>query len=265
MAKDYAKFVPAKKRSSKKNTRGPEYFLILFLGLATIAATTFYFVSKQQPEVMASNTAKPSLVSKLVSLVHPKKDNALSANKLAAKKIAMTDPNDAPPVQFDFYSELPNMQVTLSDATPTAKPVPTPDAKLPKMTELSADDDLPAPDKTALAKPAAVKVALDKTLDVAKSPPIFNANEVTDLLDAESGHSQRFIIQLGAFESETGARRLFEAVKSVGFEVEVVRATQGTHTLYTVQQGPFESISVARSTQARMQKRGIISTIRKTA
>jgi cell division protein FtsN len=211
-------------------------------------------IEKQAPANLTGVTNPTPLLTKLAALLHHKKATILETNKTAPKKVALVDPNQSPSVQFDFYSELPNMQVTLSDPAQAS-----PAGKLPKAVERAPT--LTAPVSTLAAttqqsnKPGA---------DLTKQNSIVSAGELTHLLEAEN-QAHQFVIQLGAFESETGARQFLEAVKSVGFAVEVIKVKHGSRMLYTVQQGPFDSISVARSTQARMQKRGIVSIIHKLA
>jgi cell division protein FtsN len=239
MAKDYAKFVP-KQRPFKKKSRGMEYFLIVLLVVVVFAAGGTFLFEKQFRGV------------NLLSFLHQKKETQL-ASKMAAKKMAMAESKQAPAVQFDFYNELPNMQMTVTEA-PAGKGVPDnrPVKVTAQLAKIEAKKETPTAPVTTVTPATTTQAAL------------ITASEVSGLLDEEN-HAQHFVIHLGSFESETGARRLLEAIKSVGFAVEIVKTKQGPRTTFSVQQGPFDSISVARATQARMQKRGIVSVIRKTA
>jgi cell division protein FtsN len=146
------------------------------------------------------------------------------------------------------------MQVTLSEPSEAIKGLSQ--LKNPTVAKAPVTNPIPA-------------VVMDNT---AKPPVIFNTDELKSLLEAEvtpaaptASASSQYIIQLGVFESESAAQRLLEAVNSVGFEGNIVKTEHGDQSLYRVQQGPFETRDLAKLTQQRMQKRGIISLIRKIA
>jgi cell division septation protein DedD len=252
MAKDYAKFIPPKQRPSKTKARGTEYFFILLLVLV-ICSAGGYFIFASPTKTFAAGTENTTFLSKALALVKHKKTVAIA--KPAAKKMA--EASDTPSVQFDFYSELPSMQVTLSTPSEAVKGL------------------------SQLKNPTAVKAASANTIpavamvNAAKPPVIFDTNELKSLLEAEVtpatpaaptvSTASQYIIQLGVFESEPAAQRLLEAINSVGFEGNIVKAESGDQPMFRVQQGPFESRDLAKLTQQRMQKRGIISIIRKIA
>jgi cell division septation protein DedD len=94
------------------------------------------------------------------------------------------------------------------------------------------------------------------------------ANQVTHLLAAEKPISnvskQHYIVELGVFETEIGARRWVDAIRSVGFAVNVVKVAQGRFNLYYVQQGPYETLELAKMSQQRLKTRGIVSVVKKS-
>jgi cell division protein FtsN len=248
MAKDYAKFIPPKKRPQSKS-KGSAYFFIFLSVLVLLGAGGGYFFYAKQPALFSKGFAL---------LTHKKIPPAV---KPVVKPLAQAS---APEVQFDFYSELPNMQVTFSEPgvvtkgltqikEPTA--AKTADSKDPelKTAGIRAEDIDELPELNAPA-PA--------TSSAAKQPDIFNTNALKSLLDAESQTAgSQYVIQLGVFESLEAAQRLLAAINAVGFEGNVIKSPNG----YRVQQGPYGSKELAKLTQQRMQKRGIISIIRKTA
>ncbi len=260
MAKDYAKFIPPKKRPQSKS-KGSAYFYIFLSVLVLLAASGGYLLYAKQPAVFSKS---------LALLIHKK---IPAVGKPAVKKVALAEP---PAVQFDFYSELPNMQVTFSEPgvvtkglTQIKEPVKTADLKVSeiktavvKAEDIDALPELNAPGATLNSAP--------------KQPDIFNTNELKSLLDAENqtpgnqtgnqslgnlSAGAQYVIQLGVFESQAAAQRLLEAINAVGFEGNVVKSPSG----YRVQQGPYGSREIAKLTQQRMQKRGIIAIIRKIA
>jgi cell division protein FtsN len=285
MAKNYAKFVPPKSRSSRKKQWRTEVVVAVFLLCGgAIAFGSFLYVERAQ-EVMTSSDhsdSGPSVFAKFIALIHHKKATTVDP-KLASNKKAAAASSDQPPgVHFDFYNELPNMQMPADEQagamnTPSPAPraasqehaaaEPAPASELvvveakPVAPVVASAAPLPLPAKLmpAVPKPVVAKAAAPK------SPArIFNPDEVTDLLAAEHG-VQRYVIQLGVFQSEAAANRLREAIVSVGFEAAIVKVTQGNHKIYHVQQGPYESAALAKSSQQRLEKRGIISVIQKVS
>jgi cell division protein FtsN len=255
--------------------------------------------------VVVSDSNAPSLFAKLVALVHHKKPTAVDPKLAANKKAAVTD-GQPQPVHFDFYDELPNMQMPAEDSQPSSvasAPAPTPKPALPESVaeapSASAEPEVAnatpptnpgqpaAPIATvAEAKPAqpvpvsaaqsvavnatqpsatpAPRLATAKPVASTAAPRIFNPEEVSDLLAAEHGVS-RYVIQLGVFQSEEAANRLREAIVSVGFDAVVVKVKEGNHKSYHVQQGPYATAELAKVSQQRLEKRGIISIIKKAS
>jgi len=76
--------------------------------------------------------------------------------------------------------------------------------------------------------------------------------------------SKRYILELGSFETRSGAERLQEALNSVGFASQLVEKTRNNRKMYDVQQGPFESETLAQASKQRLQKRGITSVLRQS-
>jgi cell division protein FtsN len=210
--------------------------------------------------------------------------------KLAENKKLAASHSDAEPVRFDFYNALPNMQMPVENLQPPVPAAPPPASvavvsDTPATSAATPPDATPetpslpqteeAPPTTAAAEPtvpesAPVTTAAITTPDTAAvtpvvataATPVFNAKEITDLLAAEQGLT-RYVVQLGVFQTEVAANRLRDAIASVGFPVRVVKSKQGNHRIYSVQQGPYDTAALAKSTQQRLAKRGIISTIQK--
>jgi cell division protein FtsN len=124
------------------------------------------------------------------------------------------------------------------------------------------------PELAALNQPVEITPApgVEEHAPLTRQPVIFNTADLGALLAAENtAQTSQYVIQLGVFESEEAAHRMVAAINSVGFEGSVVKTQQGPQERFRVQQGPFASRELAKMTQQRMQKRGIISIIRKIA
>jgi cell division protein FtsN len=259
MAKDYAKTVVAKSRSPKQSRWRVEYIVIILVLVVGFTLGAYFFyqhaMQKTQAQVDAQSSTQSSphsWLSKLALLLeHHKKTAALSKT---TKTVAMETDHQPPSVHFDFYNELPSMQVTASSLASSNSMHSMPVA--PKVVS--------HPD-TEENKPAA-------------APAIFNADEVSNLLSAETQSvpdaktkiaavrpNQQYMIQLGAFETEQGANRLLAALSDVGFQAKIVKGNHSGKPLYHVQQGPYSTFELAKSNQQRLKKRGIDGMIRKIA
>ncbi|MDR3478035.1 MAG: SPOR domain-containing protein [Gammaproteobacteria bacterium] len=251
MAKDYAKFVPPKPRAAKRQPRHAEIILSVFLLVMASLAGGYYFYQKNQANTVAEGQGMSGFVTRVASLFsHHKKD------ALHPKKVVVANNDDQPPaVHFDFYSQLPSMQVTIPEeggqatAQEVVKPINPP--VLAKVEGLSSDVAAPAASKSSALNP----------------------DEVTTLLEAAEGRepqsdiktvTQGYIIELGAFDTRQAAGLLAEALSGVGFKAYVVKINRNGRNIFSVQQGPFRTLAVAKSTQQRLQKRGIVGEIHKS-
>jgi cell division protein FtsN len=298
MAKDYAKFVPPKPRSPKKKKSGnKDYFFVIFFILFGAMAIGLFLLEKE-----------PQVLGKILAAAHPKKNLiavAQAAPKSKPHPTAVAE--NKTPVQFDFYSALPSMQVTVSnaDATQTATAAQvakqaqlaqvqlaqaqaatqegavssTPDdtipAGFPKARELvKMTASMPSPVNAAPDPRAAMLADPNGTADAEATPaaqiasaapsPIFTPSEVNNLLAADAAPSQNYFVQVGSFDTADAANRMLSAMTDVGFTAQIVKQNQSGHTIYRVEQGPFESMALAKTGQQQLLKRGITSFIRKT-
>ena len=256
MPKDYAKFVPPKSRRPQERNVPVKLFAFIFVVLLAGVLGGVYLYAKNP-------AAGSAWLSNMVASLHHKK----LVTKPAPGKL--TTAEEKPQVRFDFYEQLPNMQIP-TDANEIAS-VPPPavimsPAKIAPMV-ISAPSSSFNPDEVTQlleaeqTKPAAIKPA--KT--VLASPTVAAAKVPALPADAEIPlPAERYVVQLGEFDSETAAKALLEAINSVGFEAQVVKISRAGHKIYKVQQGPYLSMSLALQLQQRMQKRGLISTILKS-
>jgi cell division protein FtsN len=239
MSKDYAKFVPPKSRLSTPQ-RGPITIIAIVIAVLVLIAGLgglYLYTVKSQDQ--------GDFLSKLSALIHHQKIPAKPAAKLASA--ATVQPRT---VRFDFYEQLPNMQMPAETTVIASAPAPAPLlAETPKIPAITA--------------PSTAQVV---------SHPAFDPDQLTHLLESEQPKAapaavtsavaaNHFIIQMGDFDTDAGAKGLVAAIKSVGFEARVVKISRSGRTIYQVQQGPYENMALATQSQLRMQKRGLISTI----
>jgi cell division septation protein DedD len=258
MAKDYAKFVPPKPRAAKRKQWHAEIILPAFLLLAGALAGGCYYYQKGHPATEAQGQGIQGFATKVASFFSHHKKDALHLKKT----LAANGEEQPPTVHFDFYSQLPSMQVTIPEegGQPTlqeaAKPISAP--VLAKL-ESPHQEVIPVVSQAPAAPTPASKMAAP------------NADEVSTLLEAEGQPvqyikttTQTYVIELGVFDSRQAAALLADALSGVGFKVAIVKINRNGQKMYGVQQGPFKNLDVAKSTQQRLQKRGIVGEIHKS-
>jgi cell division protein FtsN len=239
MPKDYAKFVPPKSRLNLPYQWSVKLAVLVALVLLLGGIGTFYY-----------SLHHPGLLASINAVIHPDKAATKEGNKIASAQ-----PPKPRTVRFDFYEQLPNMQMPGETAAIPSAPAPAP-----------LIDSAPPP------KIVPVVVA---TPPAPASRQVFNPDELTHMLEAARPKmvpalppphpaASQFIIQMGDFDTESGAKGLLKAIRSVGFDAKVVKILRGGRTIYQIQQGPYESMALATQTQQRMQKRGLVTTIVKS-
>jgi len=133
-------------------------------------------------------------------------------------------------IQFDFYTELPNMQVNF------------PASAQSKLFSI-----------TAARKPVN-KLAgqIDESIQSAIAQHKANSTKLTP-------QSPQFTVQIGEFKDPLNASQLRLSLLLAGIETEVVKIA--AHT-YRVQKGPYTSERQARLFQRQLSKKGFESTIK---
>ncbi len=285
MAKDYAKFVPPKSRLARKNKWRVGYVMVfILLLLGAMAAGCFVYIDKTATMGARAERVK-TVMSKIVAWAQHKKIAVKPAAPVAVAN------NQPPPVHFDFYNELPNMQMPADEPKSVAS---APPAFVPKPTPAESAPTNPAPAVVKAETPTAPVVAstvqatpiAPENMDTTVTPTVakietvatpeqsakaaFDVDDVDHLLATEQKavvvhQAQRYVVQLGVFQSEIAANTLRDAVTSVGFHAAVVPVKHGNRNLYHVQQGPYESVAAAKQLQQQLGKRGIISIIQKAS
>jgi cell division protein FtsN len=259
MAKDYAKFVPAKPRSSRQKRWRLEIAFAFFLLILTVAGVVYY-AKHNTTDLTAGNPKLEALIAK-VSTFFQKEKKALEVKPTNSTLASATD-NPAPAVQFDFYNELPNMQVAMATedssvmALKTATSTTNEKSSLPAVNTVTKEKPLPVEQEQVSV--AVNKPALSQAVSVVKP------QEISDMLTAEKeNQTKQYYIFLGTFSNQQAASRMLAALNEVGFQAQIVKVKQGKQAVYRVQQGPYATIPLARLNQQRLQKRGIVSEIQK--
>ena len=262
MPKDYAKFVPPKSHPAPTSKVSLALLIGGIVALALLASGTLYYLISTRDPAQPS----PALV-RITEFFQHKKTQLKDAAKLA---------DDQPPkpqsIRFDFYEQLPNMQMPIDASVLARAPTPLNSVVItpPPAAKAALKPELAAP--AAATKPVKIAAANPVTTAKAATVPSFNPDELTNLLEtvqqrsktlppAALGVNERFLLDLGEFNTEFSAHEMLAAIKSVGFVARVVKVAHGNRTLYQLQQGPYESMLLALQAQQRMQKRGLISSV----
>lgn len=263
MAKDYAKFVPSKPRASRRKTWHVDVLLIIFF-LIVVLIGGLYIFQKQLPAAPNGEQGIKGLMVRVSLLFHhhPKAP-------VAVKKSTADTASDQPePVHFDFYSQLPNMQVTLPESEqatlpPNAKPLRPPVMAKTNPVELSHQ---------AISPPAVSPAVVKKPSANQSAATPVNPEELSTMIEAEmkpqaptkaKTSGQSFYIEMGSYDSREAANLFADAITSAGFQTAVVKVYRNGRPSFVVRHGQFTSQELAKSTQLRMQKRGIIGEIHK--
>lgn len=217
MRKDYAKNIfIAQRRSNKRSTRFSA-IVIVFLTAFVISTSAFW--------IYKHNGIKESMtivVSELKTLMGRKNSDPLKTTKTAVNP-ANANTEDKP-IRFDFYTELPKMQVNVPNDASQKNPSSSPAVNS--------------------ARPGALAFTGATSLDKkSKAAPPTN----------------QFILQLGVFKDEISANQLRLSLLLSGIETDVIKLENRT---YRVQKGPFASTNQAKSMQRRLNKKGFDSDVR---
>ncbi|MEO8400208.1 MAG: SPOR domain-containing protein [Gammaproteobacteria bacterium] len=217
MPKDYAKNIFTNKRKSKPREWRSPIFLLFVLGLV-ISGIVFYAMRLHNDNTaVASNNYMTSWFANAKSLLKNKHVTPVKAAKQALTK----DEG----VHFDFYTELPKMQVNMPMA-----------------------DEPKAPETVKSLPPIELGNQIDESIRSAISQ---NKQAVV----------QQYILELGVFNDKSSAAQLRLSLLLAGVESEVVQPEENG-AQFRVQK-LFTNESSAKQMQKRLQKKGIESVLRK--
>lgn len=224
---------PKRKLSAKKHSSvhwGGVAFTIFFIFLLS----SFCFLLLQYKRNALNSPFFSAYFARMELWVAARKDHlqkGLANETVAKKKTISPQKNDAPkPLHFEFYTALPNMQVT--------------------------------PSQPALeAKQAEIKVVADKKIAASQPKAIVSREELEKEL---SDHfKQTYIVQLGVFRTSAAAYRYHQTAIQSGFNASIVKLRAAEKEIYRVQMGPFFNKVDAKGAQQKLQKQGMDSIVLK--
>ncbi len=222
MPRDYAKYrSQPEQKIVEKGWLKRLIILIVGMGIVSILMVGIYLY-KQNAGQSFSQKMSHWTAEMRARFSHKKTSIAAVSNKTPSVMQAKEEPQ----VRFNFYTELPKMQVTI------------PDDEQNPTSQATARQNIPA---------ASTKMA--------SLPPAEPKKEV---------NTGQYIVQLGEFKNETEAGQMRVSLLLAGFEADTVTTSEdGNKTVtYRIQKGPFETISKAKEMQKKLQKKGIMGTIK---
>lgn len=233
--KDYAKRNRYKKKPASDKKRGQ--FEIMLAGFAIFIGAIGYWVHVHRmadaTEMAQQQGANTTWAAQLKAIFTHKTPEIPAEKKLLASNNAHADANEG--VKFDFYTQLPAMQVNVP---------PVSAAKAPPV------------------------VSSDKlTADIDRS--IKEAHTTKSQIDRHDGNpatsKQPYVIQLGIFKDRMAAKELRVSLLLAGVDADVVKITVQNQDNYRVQAGPYVSTKAAKLAQQKISRKGIESIILKLA
>jgi cell division protein FtsN len=246
MAKDYAKATFEGTRTRRKQRSRGGLLPIIFVSLLLIGLLAGYYLY-QNKAVVFNHKNIALWVDQMKSLLHREKP------QLAANPSAKNDQSNAPPsepeVHFDFYTELPNMQVKLpATENEVGKNTPSSVAPLnnPAKPAVAAKTSSSANEEKILSIP--MEMASEAALSNAAANPAKRA--------PEAAAEPQYVVQVGAYKNDSTASEMRISILLAGFDVSVVKTKVGDQIVYRIQEGPYSSMARAKSAQKKLQAKG---------
>ena len=224
MSKDYAKKMMSAKR--RKPRAEPRFAAIAVSVVAVVCfvSAIVYAAHVYHQAGLFSHPQVTTWLDSAKSVFSHKNNKVVKATKPAA-------PAAADDIQFDFYTELPNMQVNLpASASAQLKPLAPP---------VVANKPNPgAPSVTKLAG------------DIDNSIKAVMAQHATN---AEQKPAIQYVVQLGEFKNQVGASQLRLSLLLAGVETQIIKISDH---VWRVQQGPWSSQRQAKLAQQKLGRKG---------
>lgn len=237
MAKDYAKATFNSTRARRKQ-RSKRILIVLILVLVSLGVSSGWFVY-QYKMALFNKENMMGWMKDLKTLIHrqDQKTQVLAANQHIKKDLVSTV-NPDPPVRFDFYTELPAMQVNV----PTRQDEV--DANTTKTIKSADAEHKTSEPAHVLGTPAASHEGQAKPIDHSK-PDV------------------QYIVQVGAYKKDSTASEMRVSILLAGFDAKVIKTTIGDHVIYRIQQGPYSSLDRAKVAQKKLQAKGFDGVVQK--
>lgn len=229
MTKDYAKYTSREARDPKTKKGFLSLVVILVIVVAVVMGASGYYLH----HVLSTNQNNgPTFVSRIKAVFSRHKKNTV-ANKETKPRPA----TEEPAIHFDFYNELPKMQVAVTESSMTneKKPVPKP------VTPASPPKQQPVPPQPIM--------------------PLVTPNQSINQQTKKT--ETQYLIQLGVFKKLSAASELRISLLLSGLEVNIVKSKEGTEEVYRVEKGPYQNLQEAKAMQKKLQGKGFDAMVRK--
>lgn len=228
MDKDFSRKKLSVSRTAKSRWR------LLVLILILVGGVGIFFLSSilHGPAFLASfySQARVWLVERKANLQHG------LAKKIEKPKTPLVSKHDAePPIHFEFYSALPNMQVS----------VPS----------MAVENDSPS-------QPVINKTANDIAKSYAATPTLASISNADELAQEVSTHIKQitYFVQLGLFRNKALAEHYRKTFSHEG--LGAIKTSAVDKNFYRVQLGPFITKEQAKQIQQQLRKKGINAIVR---
>jgi len=226
MARDYAKYRLQPKQKQTENGWRNRLLLSILIGCVVGLIIFGVYIYKNTP-LESPRQKFATWVTQVKLFLSHKKTGA----SLLTKSPPMRQAKQEPEIRFNFYTELPNMQVTL----PETEQVPSKQALTTKQNLLAA---------------------------TTKTEPLFPAKELKKNKNGAENAGQ-YILQMGVFKNETAAGQVRVSLLLAGFEADIVKSVDGNQTLYRIQKGPYMTLAQVKEVQKQLQSKGIMGLVKK--
>jgi len=221
MPKDYAKKMISARRHKPEKKPGLVPVIAAVLAGFCLIGVMVYAIHAWSQSAFFSKEHVAAWVHSAKAMVSHK---AKSTVKMEKSQI----PQPAEEIQFDFYTELPNMQVNLPESA-TMKP-------------LSIAATAPKPGNRIIQIDDSIKAVMARQAGNTVSKQVL-----------------QFVVQLGEFKDPVSASQLRLSLLLAGVETVIVKTPEHT---YRVQQGPWSSEHQAKSALRMLGKKGFEGSVK---
>lgn len=152
------------------------------------------------------------------------RDNTVKAKITTANK----NNNSPPPIHFEFYTALPDMQVAVSEPVMQAKTVVTSGSVVSKKSSSSS----------------------------IKNVTVVSAEELEQEFSKQLKR-EAYVVQLGVFRHASSAANYHKTIAAAGFAAAIVKIGMAEKLVYRVQLGPFLNKEEAKIAQKQLLKKGM--------
>lgn len=244
MPKDYRKRTASRRRSNSNLS-----WVIFGVLIGVVLAVAFFWNHNAPHHTLATHPISKASTHTTVTV--------------AAKKSAATTP------EFDFYTVLPNMQVTPNTpAKPAPAPVvPTAAAPAAVITTPPATNAVPTTTSavnTSPATPPAATIVEAKPATTTPSKPAPAAAAPTTA-DVAANEPTNYLLQMASLKNYADADRMKAQLTMQGFDVYIQSFNVNGQTFNRIVMGPYSSKQTALQQQAQLQKHHIASILIKAS